>query len=67
MTMAKGSTLTCIKGKYLGFTIRFTAILMLRGVGLFISKYQAQAMGGDLRVESEEGVGSTFSLKIVDK
>lgn len=33
-----------------------------RGVGLFISKNQIDAMGGKVRVESEVGVGTTFKI-----
>ncbi|MVN23071.1 sensor histidine kinase [Mucilaginibacter arboris] len=32
------------------------------GIGLFITKYQIEAMGGRIEVESEEGVGTTFHL-----
>lgn len=32
------------------------------GVGLYITKYQVQTMGGEITVASEEGVGTTFSL-----
>jgi signal transduction histidine kinase len=34
------------------------------GLGLVISKRLAQLMGGDIRVSSEAGVGSTFSLTV---
>lgn len=34
------------------------------GLGLVISKRLAELMGGDIRVESEEGVGSVFHLTI---
>jgi signal transduction histidine kinase len=34
------------------------------GLGLAISRDLARGMGGDLRVRSEEGVGSTFTLTL---
>jgi len=33
-----------------------------RGIGLFMSKNQIEAMNGKICVESEEGVGSTFKI-----
>lgn len=33
-----------------------------RGIGLFITKSQVEALGGKIEVESEEGIGSTFSV-----
>jgi signal transduction histidine kinase len=34
-----------------------------RGVGLFISKNQVEAMGGEIRAHGKEGVGMTFIVK----
>jgi signal transduction histidine kinase len=34
------------------------------GMGLYLAKNVAIRHGGSLRVESKEGVGSTFSLKL---
>ena len=36
-----------------------------RGVGLFITKNQIEAMGGFIKVESELNVGTTFKIYIV--
>ncbi|MBL7923070.1 MAG: PAS domain-containing protein [Bacteroidia bacterium] len=35
-----------------------------KGFGLFITKTQVEAMGGNIRVESEPGQGSTFVVKL---
>lgn len=32
------------------------------GVGLFITRYQVETLGGHISVESEEGVGTTFTV-----
>lgn len=41
---------------------RFDFEMEGRGIGLFMAKTQAEAIGGKFEVESEPGVGSTFSL-----
>jgi signal transduction histidine kinase len=35
-----------------------------RGIGLFITKNQIEAMGGRIEVESEEGKGTTFIVTL---
>jgi PAS domain S-box-containing protein len=60
----KGINLEKYQNKVFGIYNTFHGNPNAKGVGLFISKYQAQAMGGDLRVESKEGIGSTFTLHI---
>ncbi len=33
-----------------------------QGIGLFITKYQIETMGGNVEVESEENIGTTFKI-----
>jgi len=33
-----------------------------QGIGLFITKYQIETMGGSVEVESEENIGTTFKI-----
>jgi PAS domain S-box-containing protein len=47
-------------GMYKTFHTHHTSL----GLGLFITKNQVQAMGGDIRVESETGVGSSFFVHL---
>tara|TARA_R110000868_G_scaffold306734_3_gene568115 strand:+ start:42338 stop:44560 length:2223 start_codon:yes stop_codon:yes gene_type:complete len=35
-----------------------------KGIGLFITKNQIESMGGEIKVESESGVGTTFKIKL---
>lgn len=35
-----------------------------RGIGLFITKFQVETLGGKIEVESEEGIGSIFSVHL---
>jgi signal transduction histidine kinase len=35
-----------------------------KGIGLFITKNQIDAMGGNITVESEPNVGTTFKIYI---
>ncbi|MBQ0771989.1 MAG: sensor histidine kinase, partial [Sphingomonadales bacterium] len=37
------------------------------GLGLFISRRLARAMGGSLSVESQGGAGSTFTLSLPER
>ncbi len=36
-----------------------------KGLGLFMTKQQIEAMGGEIEVESELGVGTTFNINLV--
>ena len=38
-----------------------------RGIGLFITKNQIEAMGGKIEVESQVGVGTTFNIYFHEK
>jgi K+-sensing histidine kinase KdpD len=33
-----------------------------QGIGLYITKYQVEAMGGEIKVESKENIGTTFII-----
>ncbi len=48
--------------KVFGLYKTFTSRKDSRGVGLFITKNQVNAMGGDVSVESTPGVGTTFKV-----
>jgi signal transduction histidine kinase len=37
-----------------------------RGIGLFITKNQVEALGGTISVDSEVGIGTTFKLSLLN-
>jgi PAS domain S-box-containing protein len=43
---------------------RLTQNVEGKGVGLFFTKHQAEAMGGNITVESQLGIGTTFILSL---
>jgi PAS domain S-box-containing protein len=55
------------KGKIFGMYKTFHKHPDARGVGLFLAKNQAEAMGGKIEVESNVDVGSTFKLFLRSK
>jgi signal transduction histidine kinase len=59
-----GSGINLVKNgeKIFGLHKTFHGNKDARGVGLFITKTQIEAMGGSIEVESEVGVGTTFHI-----
>lgn len=60
----KGIDLKRYGDKLFGLYRTFHGNADAKGVGLFIVKYQAEVMGGDILVESEVGQGSVFNIYI---
>lgn len=50
------------KEKLFGMYKTFTDRQDSRGIGLFITKHQVEAMGGEIEVESTPGYGTTFKV-----
>ncbi|MBC5862756.1 PAS domain S-box protein [Flavobacterium turcicum] len=50
--------------KIFGMYKTFTSHADARGIGLFITKNQIDAMGGNITVESEPNIGTTFKIDI---
>ncbi|NHN24249.1 PAS domain S-box protein [Flavobacterium jejuense] len=53
------------KDKIFGMYKTFSANNDSKGIGLFITKYQIEAMGGSITVESELNIGTTFKIYIL--
>lgn len=51
--------------KIFGLYKTFTNNKLSRGVGLFMTKNQIEAMGGTITIESEVGQGTTFKIEIL--
>jgi signal transduction histidine kinase len=50
--------------KIFGMYKTFTSNVDSKGIGLFITKNQIDAMGGTITVESEPNIGTTFKIYI---
>lgn len=59
-----GINLQANGGKLFGMYQTFNENADARGLGLFITKYQVNAMGGDITVESTPGEGTIFTIRM---
>ena len=58
-----GMDMNRVKDKIFGLYQRFHGNADSKGIGLFIIHSQITALGGIIEVESEENVGTTFTIK----
>jgi len=58
----RGINLQKFGSKLFGMYQTFHGNSDAKGIGLFITKYQVDAMGGKIVVESEENIGTTFKI-----
>lgn len=59
-----GINLSMYQEKVFGLYKRFHAHVEGKGIGLHLVKTQVEAMGGKISVESQVGVGTTFSIQL---
>jgi signal transduction histidine kinase/cell division protein FtsL len=59
-----GIDLTINKDKLFGMYKTFHGNKDAKGIGLFMTKYQVEAMGGNIEVDSKVGAGTTFKVYI---
>jgi signal transduction histidine kinase len=57
-----GMNMAKIKNKIFGLYQRFHNNADAKGIGLYLVHSQVTALGGTIDVESEEGVGTTFTI-----
>jgi PAS domain S-box-containing protein len=60
----RGIDLDAHRDKIFGMYKTFHGNSDAKGIGLFMTKYQVEAMGGDIIVESKVGEGTTFKVLI---
>jgi sensor histidine kinase regulating citrate/malate metabolism len=51
-----------VKNKIFGFHQRFHKNADSKGIGLFLIKSQLNALGGQIEVDSEVNIGTTFTI-----
>ena len=57
-----GMDMSRVKNKIFGFHQRFHKNADSKGIGLFLIKSQLNALGGQIEVESEVNIGTTFTI-----